>query len=183
MLLSGPGPPRPASVPSVPLFVTSWAEPWGGGQAEALQETGCPETILRLQVLTASGPGGALREKGVNLAAAPEPRGGVLLGASLKTTKTYGRDGFFLPALSNLPLSLVTPPHGRMDRWGAQGLGHPAPPPSICGDPPGSLLGLVSAERHLHRLGGGSQGLCLLHVGCRPRNRHAAPSSSYRWEN
>lgn len=58
-LISGPGLLRPASLPSIQLFVTSWAEPRGGGQAEKLQEVGCPEAILRLQVLTASGPGEA----------------------------------------------------------------------------------------------------------------------------
>lgn len=73
----------------------------------------------------------------------------LILGTSLKMTKPDRRDRVFLPALPNLPFSLVTPHHGQTDGvpWGNWPL-----LPSICGDQ-GNLLGLVNPRRYLHILG------------------------------
>lgn len=64
-------------LPSVQLFVTSW-QILGVGGGRKSRRKGALGAMLRLQVLTASGPGEALGEQGLNLAARLLPGGGAL---------------------------------------------------------------------------------------------------------
>lgn len=162
------------------------AEPRGGLVGGRAAGRGVPAAILRLWVLTASGPEGALGKR-LKLAATPMPRGRAP-GLPHPGHDTFKNDKCREEVTSSFPLCQPSPPpvkdplHGQ----GAWGPGHAAPPPSIGTllvlqwTPPGSLLGLGSVERCFHTPGTSRAGPA---AHTRPGRRHVVPSSTCGWEN